>query len=80
MARASWPSLTVRSERVMRGWRAAAISDRPDGDQLLAALGILVALYLVAVFLYFGKPGQFLNFLVAPIDRGQGKIPARLRS
>jgi oligosaccharide repeat unit polymerase len=63
MARASWQPLTARSERVIRGWRAAAISDRPDSDQLLATLGILVALYLVAVFLYFGKPGQFLNFL-----------------
>jgi oligosaccharide repeat unit polymerase len=63
MARASWSPLTARSERVVRGWRGAAISDRPDGDQLLAALGILLALYLVVIFLYFGKPSEFLSFL-----------------
>jgi hypothetical protein len=63
IARASVPWMTARSQRVIRAWRSTAISDRPDGDQLLAVAGVLVALYLVAVFLYFGKPGQFLNFL-----------------
>jgi len=62
-ARATAPSWTARSERVMRNWKNTPILNRPDGDQLLAVAGVLVALYIVAVFLYFGKPGQFLNFL-----------------
>jgi hypothetical protein len=62
-ARASAPSLTARSRQVMHQWRATAMSDRPDGDQLLAAVGILAALYILAVFFYFGKQSQLLNFV-----------------
>jgi oligosaccharide repeat unit polymerase len=63
IARATWPLLTARAEQVVRSWKTTPVTDRTHGDQLLAAIGILVALYLVAVFLYFGKPAQFLNFL-----------------
>jgi hypothetical protein len=48
---------------VVRRWKATAISDRPDGDQLLAVVGILVAVYLLATFLYFGKQVQVLDFV-----------------
>lgn len=63
LARASWPTFTARSESVVRRWKATAISDRPDGDQLLAVVGILVAVYLLATFLYFGKQVQVLDFV-----------------
>jgi hypothetical protein len=65
IARTSSPALTARSERIMRGWKGTAISDRPEGDQLLALLGVLVALYVLGTFLYFGKPGQLLAFLAS---------------
>jgi len=37
-------------------------TDRSDGNQLLAAVGILVALYILATFVYLGKQSQFLDF------------------
>ena len=61
-SRASLPSLSARSELVIRRWKAASIDDRPDGDQLLAAIGILVALYILATFFYLGKLSQILDF------------------
>jgi hypothetical protein len=62
-ARASSPSLTARSEQVMRLWKVTAISARPDGNQLLAAVGIIVAAFILGMFLYLGKPTQLHNFL-----------------
>jgi oligosaccharide repeat unit polymerase len=63
VARATSPSLTVRSELVTRRWKTTALSDRPESNQLLAVVGIFVALYILATFLYFGKPSQILNFV-----------------
>jgi len=37
--------------------------NRSDGNQLLAAVGILVALYILATFVYLGKQSQFLDFV-----------------
>jgi hypothetical protein len=62
-ARSSWPSHNASSGLVIRRWKATAISDRSDGDQLLAAIGVLVALYIFATFLYFGKQSQVLDFV-----------------
>jgi hypothetical protein len=62
-ARSTWPSLNGRSELVIRRWKATVISDRSDGNQLLAAIGVLVALYIFATFLYFGKQSQVLDFV-----------------
>ena len=62
-ARAAFPSRAARSAQVIRHWRATAILNRPDGDQLLATLGILIALYILATFFYFGKHSQLLAFL-----------------
>lgn len=62
IARASSPPLTARSEQVVRRWNATAISDRSQGDQILAALGLLAALYIAAVFIYYGKHSQLLEF------------------
>ena len=62
-ARANSPTRTARAELVIRRWKTTAISGRPDGDQLLAAIGILVALYILATFVYFGKQSQLLDFV-----------------
>jgi hypothetical protein len=63
LARANAPSLTAKSELVVRRWKATPIFDRPDGDQLLAVIGVLTALYILATFLYFGKLSQLLSFV-----------------
>jgi hypothetical protein len=62
LARAVSPSLTAKSELVVRRWKVTALSDRADGDQLLAAIGILAALYMLATFFYLGKQSELLNF------------------
>ncbi len=63
VARAGAPSLTARSEAVIRGWRGSAMTDRAEGDQLLAAIGILVALYIFGIFVYFSKQSQLWDFV-----------------
>lgn len=62
LARASSPSLAAKSELVVRRWKATPMSNRQDADQLLAAIGILAALYILATFFYFGKQSELLNF------------------
>ncbi len=74
LARATWPSLTARSERAVSSWKSTPMTDRTHGDQMLAAIGILVALYLVAVFLYFGKPSQFLHYLSLQLSTDKSKF------
>jgi len=63
LARAAAPSLNARAELVIRRWRSAPIINRPEGSQLLALLGVVVALIIFAVFFYLGKPSQLRNFL-----------------
>ena len=62
-ARACTPALALQSDRVIRKWKTEMLSDRANADQLLAALGMLVASFILAVFLGFGKPAQIINFL-----------------
>ena len=62
-SRASLPSLTAKSELVIRRWKASAISNRPHGDQLLAAIGILIGLYVLATFFYLGKRSELVDFV-----------------
>jgi hypothetical protein len=62
LARSVAPGLVRQSARVTRGWSTTALSDDGRGDQLLAALALLVALFILAVFLALGKPGQLLAF------------------
>lgn len=72
--RASFPSHTASSAQVIRRWKATAISDRPDGDQFLAAIGILVALYILATFFYLGKQSQLLEFLSqSSVDKAKSR-------
>jgi hypothetical protein len=63
LARGSFPSLSARSERVVRRWQVTALRNRPEGDQLLAAVGVLAALYIFATYFYFGKQSQLLSFV-----------------
>ena len=62
-ARALAPGLLHASNRVTRSWSTAPLTDRGRGNQLLATLGVLVALFIVAVFIGFGKPAQLVTFL-----------------
>ena len=61
-ARACMPVRTARAAQVIRDWKATRVADRSHADQLLAALGILVALFILGMFLYLGKPSQLHNF------------------
>ncbi len=61
-ARACMPVRTARAAQVIRDWKATRVADRSHADQLLAALGIIVALFILGMFLYLGKPSQLHNF------------------
>lgn len=76
LARASWPSLTARSEAVVRTWKRTAISYRPESDQLLAALGIIVAAFILGMFIYLGKLGQLRSFLTFDLSLDKAKYRA----
>jgi hypothetical protein len=63
LARASMPTLAARSQRVIRTWNTATLVDEATTDQLLLVLGVLTALFLLALFISMGKPRQILTFL-----------------
>ena len=71
LARSVAPGLVRQSARVTRSWSSTPLSDDGRGDQLLAVLGLLVALFILAVFLAVGKPGQLLTF--AALESGKAK-------
>jgi hypothetical protein len=62
-ARCLAPGLTRESGRAIRAWGTTILTDRAYADQLLAAVGVLAALFILAVFFGFGKPAQILTFL-----------------
>jgi hypothetical protein len=62
LARSVAPGLVRQSARVTRTWSATPLTDDGRGDQLLAVLALLGALFILAVFLALGKPGQLLTF------------------
>jgi len=76
LARASMPALARRSAQAVRTWRTVRLSDDGHANQLLAALGVLVALFIFGIWFGFGKPGQILNFIA--LDSGQEKTKFRL--
>jgi hypothetical protein len=61
LARQTSP-LATRSATVVRHWKSLPMIHRGVGDQLLGALGLLVALYLVGVLVAYGKVGQLFSF------------------
>jgi hypothetical protein len=77
-ARGFAPGLVRPSNRVTHGWSAAALTDQARGDQLLAALGVLVALFIVALFFGFGKPAQLLTFLALESTKEKQKYRLEL--
>jgi len=76
LARASMPALVRRSAQVVRTWRTVTLTDDGHANQLLAALGVLVALFIFGIWFGFGKPGQILSFIA--LDSGQEKQKFRL--
>ncbi|HKF97426.1 MAG TPA: hypothetical protein VKB20_04175 [Steroidobacteraceae bacterium] len=63
LARASMPVLAARSQHVVRTWNSTTLINRATTDQLLVMLGLLTALFLLAVLIALGKPRQILTFL-----------------
>jgi hypothetical protein len=78
LARAALPALADRFQPVVRTWRSAPLLDRAPTDQLLAALGILVGLFMLGMFFGLGKPGQILTFLVFESAKEKQKLRLEL--
>ena len=55
-ARLSFPALARQSQLVIRSWQRSPLSDKAYADQVLAALGVLIAVFILAVFVGFGNP------------------------
>ena len=72
----SMPALAARSRLVISQWRGAPLGNPAHADQLLATLGVLMALYILAVFFGFGKLGQLRNFL--SLESGHEKLQYRM--
>jgi hypothetical protein len=72
-ARASAPKLSATSGMVVRRWKASAMMDRREGNQLLAVIGLLTALYIWGTFLYFGKQSQLLEFVSLQLSADKAK-------
>jgi hypothetical protein len=63
LARATAPALATQSDRVIRGWRTAVLTDNGSADQLLAVIAVLVALFILVLFFGMGKPSQIRAFI-----------------
>ncbi|HEY2340827.1 MAG TPA: hypothetical protein VGH75_09880 [Steroidobacteraceae bacterium] len=72
----SMPALAARSRQVISQWRGTPLSNPAHADQLLATLGVLMALFMLAVFFGFGKLGQLRNFL--SLESGHEKLQYRM--
>jgi len=70
------PALAARSRQVISQWRGTPLSNPAHADQLLAALGVLMALFMLGIFFGFGKLGQLRNFL--SFESGHEKLQYRL--
>jgi hypothetical protein len=72
----SMPALAARSRQVISEWQRTPLGNPAHADQLLAALGVLMALFMLGMFFGFGKLGQLRNFL--SFESGQEKLQYRL--
>jgi hypothetical protein len=63
LARASNPVLLSRAHTAIRTWRSTALRDRSQTDQLLAAVGVLMAIFIFGVFFAYGKLAQIQTWL-----------------
>ncbi len=75
LARAGSSVRAAAARLVIRRWRSTPLANDPDGSQLLALVGIIVASVIFGVFLYLGKPSQLQNFL--SLDLSQDKVRYR---
>jgi hypothetical protein len=76
LARACMPVRAARAAQVVRDWKATPVSDRSHGDQLLAAFGIIVAVFILGMFLYLGKPSQLHSFFSFDLTTDKTKYRA----
>jgi hypothetical protein len=76
LARLSFPILLHRAQSVIRTWSRTALHDRSQMDQLLVVIGVLMAIFILGVFLGYGKPGQIRTWL--SIDSARDKLKYRL--
>jgi hypothetical protein len=72
-ARASAPKLSAASAMVVRRWKTSTMVDRREGNQLLAVIGLLAALYIWGTFLYFGKESQLHEFVSLQLSADKAK-------
>lgn len=56
------PGWRAVARRSLRTWRSTPVTDDGRGNQLLAAVGIVIALVVWGVFIYTGKPNQIHTF------------------
>jgi hypothetical protein len=57
------PKWKAAAQQSLRTWRSSQMVDDRRANQLLAALGIVIALVVWGVFFYTGKPAQIHTFL-----------------
>ena len=75
LARAGSSVRAATARLVIRRWKSTPLANNPDGSQLLALVGIIVAAVIFGIFLYLGKPSQLRNFL--SLDLSQDKVRYR---
>jgi len=63
LARACNPVLQSRAQSVIRTWKNTVLSDRSQTDQVLAAVGVLMAIFIFGVFFAYGKLAQIQTWL-----------------
>lgn len=80
LARLGSPALTERASAVVRNWKVTPLTADKLGNQLLAALGILMALFIFGMFLYLGKPAQLHNFISFDLTSDKVKYRAEFAS
>ncbi len=76
LARSSYGTLLVRAESVVRTWKRTALHDPSRADQFLAVLGVLMAVFILAIFFGTGKVGQIQTWLslISPTDKLKYRI------
>ena len=76
IARSSLAASAASAARVMQVWSQRSMQDSPRADQLLALVGIFMAIFIFGVFVALGKPSQIAGFLT--IDSALEKLKYRL--
>jgi len=80
LSRATSPARSARSLQVIRSWQVTRLSDPSGGNQLLAGVGFVVALYMLGTFLYLGKQWQILGYMALQSAMEKAKFRANFGS